>query len=78
MQVNMIDAKNQLSRLVEAALAGDEVIIASNGEAQVRLVPCTPQSGLRGWGAWSGQPLDIDSAFDEETEAAVGRLFGQA
>ena len=37
-QLNMLDAKNQLSRLVKAAMAGEEVIIASHGIAQVRLV----------------------------------------
>ena len=28
MQVNMLDAKSQLSRLVKSALAGEEVIMA--------------------------------------------------
>jgi hypothetical protein len=32
-QVNMLDAKSQLSRLVKAALAGEEVIIACHGKA---------------------------------------------
>jgi prevent-host-death family protein len=35
----MLEAKNQLSRLVKAALAGEEVIIASHGQPRVRLVP---------------------------------------
>lgn len=38
MQVNMLEAKNQLSRLVRAALAGEEVIIANHGVPAVRLV----------------------------------------
>lgn len=78
MQVNMLEARNQLSKLVKAALAGDEVIIASNGEAQVRLVPCTPSSGLRGWGAWQGRSVDVDEAFTEDADAGVERLFGQS
>lgn len=32
-------AKSQLSRLVEAACAGDDIVIARNGEPAVRLVP---------------------------------------
>ena len=52
MQVNMLDAKNQLSRLVKSALAGEEVIIASDGEPQVRLVPCTSMPGLRNKGVF--------------------------
>jgi len=37
--VNMHQAKSSLSRLVERALAGEEVVIARNGEALVQLVP---------------------------------------
>jgi prevent-host-death family protein len=45
-QVNMLEVRNQLSRLVKAALAGEEVIIASHGKAQVKLVPCVSAAGL--------------------------------
>lgn len=55
MQVNMLEAKNQLSRLVKAALAGEEVIIASHGQPRVRLVPCSESPGLRHCGALSGE-----------------------
>ena len=37
--VNMHQAKSSLSRLVARALAGEEVVIARNGEPLVRLVP---------------------------------------
>ncbi len=37
--VNMHKAKTTLSRLVERALAGEEVIIARDGTPLVRLVP---------------------------------------
>lgn len=39
MQVNMLEAKNQLSRLVKAAQAGEEVIIANHGVPVARLMP---------------------------------------
>ncbi len=39
MQVNILEARNQLSRLIKAALAGEEVIIANRGEPVVRIVP---------------------------------------
>ena len=38
MKVNILDAKNRLSRLVKAAQAGEEVIIANRGEPVARLV----------------------------------------
>jgi prevent-host-death family protein len=80
MQVNMLEAKNQLSRLVKAALSGEEVIIASHGKPQVRLVPCKDTEGLRGFGLLA-EPFgrnagaSTDDAFTEETEQEVRHLF---
>jgi prevent-host-death family protein len=76
MQVNMLEAKNQLSKLVKASLEGEEVIIASNGKAQVRLVPCAASPGLGNWGVWADQAVDVDAAFGGEVDAEVGKLFG--
>ncbi len=39
MKMNIQKAKAQLSRLVDAAMLGDEVIIAKAGKPCVRLVP---------------------------------------
>ena len=39
MQFNVHDAKTNLSKLIEAALAGEEVIIARDSKPVVRLVP---------------------------------------
>ena len=38
-QVNIHTAKTQLSRLIEAALAGEDVVIAKGSQPVVRLVP---------------------------------------
>lgn len=38
-QVNVLEAKTQLSRLLDRAEAGEEVIIARAGQPVVRLVP---------------------------------------
>lgn len=75
MQVNMLEAKNQLSKLVKAAAAGEEVVIASHGQPQVRLVPCVPASGLRHWGVWANRPINIDAAFNERADAEVAQLI---
>ena len=42
MKMNLRQANAQLSRLVDAALMGDEVIIAKGGKPCVRLVPLDP------------------------------------
>ena len=39
MLVNMHQAKSQLSKLIAAAEAGDDVVIARNGKPAVKLVP---------------------------------------
>jgi prevent-host-death family protein len=37
--VNLYDAKTQLSRLIDRAAAGEDIIIARSGKPVVRLVP---------------------------------------
>lgn len=41
-QVNIHEAKTHLSRLVEQAAAGEEIVIAKAGEPRARLVPLEP------------------------------------
>ena len=45
MQVNVHAAKTQLSKLIDAALAGEEVVIARDSKPVVRLVPVS-RSGV--------------------------------
>ncbi len=76
-QVNMLDAKSQLSRLVKADLAGEEVIIASHGKAQVKLVPCAAAAGLQqpgGLAAVSSNTAQLDEAFSEAVDQQVAEL----
>jgi prevent-host-death family protein len=42
MQVNIHEAKTQLSQLLERARRGEEVVIAKNGKPYARLVPLGP------------------------------------
>lgn len=75
MKVNMLEAKSQLSRLVKEALAGEDVVIASNGEPMVRLVPVA-RKGLRGgWGKLKRLAGRVDDAFTEKADKAVARLL---
>tara|TARA_B100000959_G_scaffold13311_1_gene13160 strand:- start:152 stop:382 length:231 start_codon:yes stop_codon:yes gene_type:complete len=74
----MLDAKSQLSRLVKAALAGEEVIIASHGKAQVKLVPCASAAGLKepgGLAALSLLASQVDEAFGDAVDQQVAQLF---
>jgi antitoxin (DNA-binding transcriptional repressor) of toxin-antitoxin stability system len=60
--VNIHAAKTQLSRLVAAAAAGEEIIVA-------RLVPLAPQSERRRLGILAGQlkvPTNFDAPLSDE------------
>lgn len=70
MKVNMLEAKNQLSHLVKAALAGEEVVIASRGKAVVRL---SEQSLPAAWGRLKAK--DIDAAFTPAVDEEVAGLM---
>jgi prevent-host-death family protein len=76
---NIHEAKTQLSRLIEAALAGEEVIIQKAGKPAVRLVPIAPVVVERKPGTLKGKiwiaddfndtPQDIiDSFYESEIE----------
>lgn len=71
----MLEAKSQLSRLVREAVDGREVIIASDGEPMVRLVPVARRPRTKGWGRLKRFARHVDDAFTPEVEAEVARLF---
>ena len=75
MQVNMLEAKTQLSKLVEAALRGEEVVIANRGKPVVKLVKADAPVVKRVAGAWEGLMTEeqIDHAFSPEVEAEMAR-----
>ena len=75
MQVNMLEAKNQLSKLVKAAIAGEEVVIASIGVPIVRLVLVIAKKGLSAWGKLRQFRNQIDAAFAPEVEREIARKF---
>lgn len=39
LQINILEAKNRLSHIIQSALAGEDVVIANRGNPVVRLVP---------------------------------------
>ncbi|MGK2878329.1 MAG: type II toxin-antitoxin system Phd/YefM family antitoxin [Solirubrobacterales bacterium] len=64
-EFGMHEAKTNLSRLVERAIAGEEVVLTRRGKPAVRLVPeSAPNNFARIRGAWSGK-VEIASDFDE-------------
>lgn len=63
-QVNLYEAKTQLSRLVEEAAAGHEIVIAKNGKPMARLVAPEPaKTGKRELGQWRKFMTPEESAY---------------
>lgn len=62
--VNMYEAKTHLSRLVDRAAAGEEIVIAKGGRPWARLVPLArPTTAPREPGGWE-QGLSWTDDFD--------------
>jgi prevent-host-death family protein len=70
---NVHAAKMQLSRLIEQAAAGEEIVIAKAGKPVARLVPFEPRREPRRPGLMKGQiwiAEDFDEPLPEEIMAA--------
>ena len=65
LQVNIHEAKTQLSKLIKAALNGKEVIIAKGNKPVVRLEVLPEAQGNRKIGNAKGLILSMDDDFDE-------------
>jgi prevent-host-death family protein len=72
---NLYEAKTELSRLVERAAKGEEIILAKNGKPMARLVPLAKKP-KRKPGGWEGKvwmsddfsgplPDDVVKLFEE-------------
>ena len=74
--VNIHDAKTHLSRLLERAEAGEEIVIARAGTPIARLVPYRADRPKRTFGALRGQ-IRILPGFDEADEE-IAREFEES
>ena len=64
MIVKVHQAKTQLSKLIAAALAGEEVVISRGSEPVVRLTPIVPAKKRRVAGRLKGKIAFDDAFFD--------------
>lgn len=66
--VNVHAAKTNLSRLIERAEAGEEIVIGRAGKPVAKLVPYRPERRKRTFGLLKGQIVvhgDFDAANEE-------------
>lgn len=71
--VNMHEAKTHLSRLVEEAAGGEEIVIARAGKPLVRLVAISAIEGPRQLGALAGKVVERKDAWAHD--ASFETLF---
>jgi len=67
--INIHEAKTHLSRFVEQAAAGEEIIIAKAGKPVAKLVPLHPRPRRRKLGIAAGEftvPDDFDAPLPDD------------
>lgn len=73
--VNVHAAKTHLSRLLEEAILGEEIVIARDGVPLVRLVPVPPALQRRTPGHWRGR-VAIGPDFDAPLPPDIADVMG--
>lgn len=63
-KTNLHEAKTNLSKLVELAIQGEEIIICKAGNPVARLIAIHPKKKTRRPGIWAGK-VTIKEDFDE-------------
>ena len=67
-QINIHEAKTHLSKLIQEALTGEEVVIAKGNKPMVKLVPVSKQGIQRKLGTAKGKMVmadDFDAPLDD-------------
>jgi prevent-host-death family protein len=79
-QVNLYEAKTDLSALVEAAAAGEEIIIAKNGKPKAKLVSLEhvagPPSRKREFGFWDHYGWKLPENFNDPDPEIEAMFYG--
>lgn len=65
--VNVYEAKNHLSQLLDLAVSGEEVVFARAGRPMAKLIPYQVKQQSRKPGSWKGK-VKISKDFDELPE----------
>lgn len=66
--MNIHEAKTHLSRLVDRAAAGEEIVIAKAGKPLAKLVPYVPRIPERTGGFLAGKVKEADDCWASDEE----------
>lgn len=69
--INIQAAKTHLSRLVEEAVAGEEIILAKAGKPLVRIIPYAPAKAARKGGGLHGKIWEADDAWAPDSDLSA-------
>jgi prevent-host-death family protein len=74
-QVNVHEAKTQLSKLLARVAAGEEIVIARAGKPVARLVPVEQKRARRVLGLDAGKHFWIADDFDDPLPPEIQKCF---
>lgn len=77
-KVNMHEAKSQLSKLVDAAQNGEEVVVARAGRPVARIVPFAEVSSPVRIGLFAGERFKMAEDFDELPDDIAAAFEGNS
>ena len=73
---NIHEAKTKLSKLIEAALKGEDVVISKAGKPVVKIIPYQPNSEPRKPGYWRSK-VKIADDFDTLPKSIINSFMGE-
>ena len=73
--ISVYQARAELSRLIERALAGEEIVITRRGQPTVRLLPVEQPQPRRKPGALKGKLTLPESFFDPLPEDIIDAFY---
>ncbi len=76
MVVNVHEAKSNLSKLLDRAAAGEEIVIGRAGRPVARLVALEPPRRARQFGQLAGR-IQVASDFDDTPEWLIDAFDGE-
>jgi len=80
-QVNLYEAKTNLSALVDAAAAGEDVVIAKNGKPRAVIVsleraPAQPRK-VPQFGLWDDEGYELPANFNDPDPEIEAMFYGE-
>ncbi|WP_146164904.1 type II toxin-antitoxin system Phd/YefM family antitoxin [Desulfonatronum sp. SC1] len=76
LEVHIEDRDTQIFQLMQAALAGEHVLLFSSGKPLVRLTPISePAQRTTGYHSLDISADELDAAFSSEVDEEVATLF---